>query len=77
MLLEQAYGGDSDLLLGEIQYAYVVFLVGHSFAGFEQWKKLISMLCQVSIRFYLIHCFFCFIVCFLKIKKSKNQNQLV
>ena len=62
---------DDELLLGELQYAFLTFLVGktsggageegcvcgmltgwtvfiagHSFAGFEQWKRLIVLMCS-------------------------------
>ena len=47
VLLRDAYSNDYAMLLGEMQYAFVVFLVGHSFAGFEQWKRLVVLLCQV------------------------------
>ncbi|PRP84601.1 hypothetical protein PROFUN_09274 [Planoprotostelium fungivorum] len=33
-------------LLGELQFAFVVFLMGQSYDAFEQWKKLLSVLCQ-------------------------------
>uniref|UniRef100_A0A2R5LBP6 Protein AAR2 homolog n=1 Tax=Ornithodoros turicata TaxID=34597 RepID=A0A2R5LBP6_9ACAR len=32
-------------LLGELQFAFVCFLVGHSYSGFEQWQKIIRVLC--------------------------------
>lgn len=33
-------------VLGEIQFMYICFLVGHSLEAFEQWKKLVSLLCS-------------------------------
>ncbi|KEP65956.1 UNVERIFIED_CONTAM: AAR2 protein [Hammondia hammondi] len=33
-------------LLGEIQLAYLAFLLGHRFDGFEQWKQLLLLLCH-------------------------------
>lgn len=33
-------------MLGEFQLAFLIFLVGQSFAGFEQWKRFIVLLCQ-------------------------------
>ncbi|KFD56237.1 hypothetical protein M514_03015 [Trichuris suis] len=33
-------------LLGELQFAYVCFLVGHVFEAFEQWKLLIGVFCK-------------------------------
>jgi A1 cistron-splicing factor AAR2 len=32
-------------ILGELQFAFVCFLTGHSYEGFEQWKKLLSLFC--------------------------------
>ena len=33
-------------LVGEMQFAFVCFLVGHSLEAFEHWKKLVSLLCS-------------------------------
>ncbi|XP_018569913.1 protein AAR2 homolog [Anoplophora glabripennis] len=33
-------------LLGELEFCYVCFLVGHSLEAFEQWKKLFSLFCS-------------------------------
>lgn len=33
-------------LLGELQFAFICFLVGHSLEAFEQWKKIIRLLCS-------------------------------
>ncbi|KRY56555.1 Protein AAR2 -like protein [Trichinella britovi] len=33
-------------LLGELQFAYVCFLLGHVYEAFEQWKRLIDMICN-------------------------------
>lgn len=35
-------------LLGEIQMAFICFLVGQSYDAFEQWKKLVHTLCTCS-----------------------------
>ncbi|GJQ81994.1 hypothetical protein Trydic_g6874 [Trypoxylus dichotomus] len=38
---------DQDIeLLGELELAYVCFLVGHSFEAFEQWKSIVGLLCE-------------------------------
>lgn len=39
-------------VLGELQFAFVCFLVGNVYDGFEQWKFLIGLLCncEQSIR---------------------------
>lgn len=39
-LIEKEYGGDYQLLLGELQFSYIIFLLGENYEGFEQWKKL-------------------------------------
>ncbi|KAK6644390.1 hypothetical protein RUM43_000657 [Polyplax serrata] len=33
-------------ILGEVQLAFICFLIGHSFEAFEHWKKLIGILCS-------------------------------
>lgn len=33
-------------LVGEIEFSYVCFLVGHSLEAFEHWKKLVGLLCS-------------------------------
>uniref|UniRef100_A0A914DPQ5 Protein AAR2 homolog n=1 Tax=Acrobeloides nanus TaxID=290746 RepID=A0A914DPQ5_9BILA len=41
---------DNDIneFLGEFQYAFVVFLMGQVYEGFEQWKRLIHLLCSCT-----------------------------
>ncbi|TKY56741.1 AAR protein [Spatholobus suberectus] len=43
-LLAKDYGGSEDLLLGELQFAFVSFLMGQSLEAFLQWKSLVSLL---------------------------------
>ncbi|KAK6927880.1 A1 cistron-splicing factor, AAR2 [Dillenia turbinata] len=43
-LIAKEYGGAEDLLLGELQFAFVAFLMGQSLEAFLQWKALISLL---------------------------------
>lgn len=33
-------------MLGEVQFCYIVFLVGYSFEAFEHWKQLINVFCS-------------------------------
>lgn len=33
-------------IIGELEFAYVCFLIGHSLDAFEQWKKLVILLCS-------------------------------
>lgn len=33
-------------VLGELQFAFICFLVGHVYDAFEQWKNLIHLLCN-------------------------------
>jgi len=35
-------------LLGEMQFAFVCFLCGHLYEGFEQWKKIVRFLCSTK-----------------------------
>ncbi|RMZ57593.1 hypothetical protein APUTEX25_001793 [Auxenochlorella protothecoides] len=43
-LIREEYAGDGDLLLGELQFAFLAFLVGQSFAGLMQWRALLQLL---------------------------------
>ncbi|KAI4307626.1 hypothetical protein L6164_030794 [Bauhinia variegata] len=43
-LLVKDYGGSEDLLLGELQFAFIAFLMGQSLEAFFQWKSLVSLL---------------------------------
>ncbi|CAD5218550.1 unnamed protein product [Bursaphelenchus okinawaensis] len=39
---------DYKQLLGEVQYAYVIFLIGQSYVGLDQWKRLLHLLADCS-----------------------------
>ncbi|KAI3915884.1 hypothetical protein MKW98_004325 [Papaver atlanticum] len=43
-LLLKEYGGSEDLLLGELQFSYIAFLMGQSLVSFFQWKDLVTLL---------------------------------
>ncbi|KAI8845198.1 A1 cistron-splicing factor [Chytriomyces cf. hyalinus JEL632] len=43
--LSNHYHGDYRLLLGELQFSFVLFLVGQVYDGLEQWKCLVQMIC--------------------------------
>ncbi|KAF5457500.1 hypothetical protein F2P56_021599 [Juglans regia] len=43
-LLIKDYGGSEDVLLGELQFAFIAFLMGQSLEAFLQWKSLVSLL---------------------------------
>lgn len=40
------------MFLGELQFAFLAFLLGHSLEGFLQWKKLVALLlgCDEAVR---------------------------
>lgn len=42
--LLRALGGDWKQLLAEMQIAFVCFLQGQVFEGFEQWKRIIHLM---------------------------------
>ncbi|PHU27147.1 hypothetical protein BC332_05479 [Capsicum chinense] len=46
--LTKQYGGSEDSLLGELQFAFVAFLMGQSLEAFLQWKLLVSLLLGCS-----------------------------
>ncbi|XP_050262636.1 uncharacterized protein LOC126707076 isoform X7 [Quercus robur] len=43
-LLIKDYGGSEDVLLGELQFAFIAFLMGQSLEGFLQRKALVNLL---------------------------------
>ncbi|XP_022727841.1 protein AAR2 homolog isoform X2 [Durio zibethinus] len=43
-LLVKAYGSSEESLLGELQFAFIAFLMGQSLEAFMQWKLLVSLL---------------------------------
>jgi len=45
-LLNLEYKGNVQLLLGEFQFSYLVFLIGQRLDAFEQWKKFIDLMCN-------------------------------
>jgi len=44
-LIQTEYNSDEYLLLGEMQFAFISFLLGQSYEGFEQWKVIVHLLC--------------------------------
>ncbi len=44
-LLESSYKDNPKDLLGELQFTFICFLIGQVYDGFEQWKKLVHLLC--------------------------------
>ncbi|XP_067448563.1 protein AAR2 homolog [Thunnus thynnus] len=45
-VLEKNHGLQPLNLLGELQFAFVCFLIGDVYEGFEHWKKLLALLCR-------------------------------
>lgn len=43
-LLKEKYGNNESLFLGEIQFAFLAFLLGHSLEAFLQWKCMLALL---------------------------------
>ena len=42
-----------DQFLGEMQYAFILFYVGQNYEGFEQWKKMVYLICHSEKAVYL------------------------
>lgn len=36
-------------ILGELEFCYICFLVGHSLEAFEQWKKIFGIFCSCEV----------------------------
>eukprot|EP00494_Astrolonche_serrata_P001249 UN01255 len=47
-VLAKNYQGQEDLLLGELQFSFVAFMMGQSLEAFMQWKALVSLLLSCS-----------------------------
>lgn len=43
-LLNSQYGGSEDLLLGELQFSFIAFLMGQSLESFSQWKSIVCLM---------------------------------
>ena len=41
-----------EIFLGELQFSFILFFFGQNFEGFEQWKKIICLLCQCEEAIY-------------------------
>ncbi|KAL6960910.1 hypothetical protein U1Q18_038676 [Sarracenia purpurea var. burkii] len=42
-IIVKDYGGSEDFILGELQFAFIAFLMGQSLEAFLQWKSLVSL----------------------------------
>uniref|UniRef100_M8BUL2 Protein AAR2 homolog n=1 Tax=Aegilops tauschii TaxID=37682 RepID=M8BUL2_AEGTA len=47
-VLAKSYQGQEDLLLGELQFSFIAFMMGQSLEAFMQWKALVSLLLSCS-----------------------------
>ncbi|KAK2170133.1 hypothetical protein LSH36_4g11051 [Paralvinella palmiformis] len=45
-LLKTGYEVEMTDILGELQFAFICFLIGQVYDAFEQWKKLVRLLCM-------------------------------
>ena len=45
IILSERYLTDMHLLLGEVQFSFLCFLLGQNYESFEQWKKLVHLIC--------------------------------
>lgn len=36
-------------MLGELEFAFICFLFGQDFEGFEHWKNLLTLLCNCDV----------------------------
>ncbi|KAF3525075.1 hypothetical protein F2Q69_00050870 [Brassica cretica] len=54
-VLSKEYKDSEDLLLGELQFSFVAFLMGQSLESFMQWKSLVSLLlgCTEALLLYV------------------------
>ncbi|XP_065849709.1 uncharacterized protein [Euphorbia lathyris] len=47
-ILVKDYASSEDILIGELQFSYIAFLMGQSLEAFFQWKSLVSLLLGCS-----------------------------
>ncbi|KAI7905954.1 A1 cistron-splicing factor [Cokeromyces recurvatus] len=47
-LLKKVYHHDYQVMLGELQLAFVCLLMAQNFSGFNQWKNLVHLLCSCT-----------------------------
>lgn len=45
-MIAKEYKGNEFDILGELQLAYIAFLLGQNYDGFEQWRALLQLLCS-------------------------------
>jgi len=45
-LLQTAYDNNFEGILGELQFSFLCFMLGHVYDAFEQWKLLVHLLCS-------------------------------
>ncbi|RKO88492.1 A1 cistron-splicing factor [Blyttiomyces helicus] len=45
-VLQDHFENDHKELLGELQLSFIIFLVGQTYDGFEQWKTLVQLICM-------------------------------
>merc|ERR1712050_106167 len=45
-MIIRVYGGKEFDILGELQLAYIAFLLGQNCDGFDQWQNLLQLLCS-------------------------------
>merc|ERR1712048_771137 len=48
-MVEREYAGDDLGVLGELQVAYVAFLLGQNCDAFDQWRTLLELLCSCDV----------------------------
>merc|ERR1740121_2345603 len=45
-MITREYAGCEMNILGELQLAYIAFILGQNYDGFEQWRELLRLLCS-------------------------------
>lgn len=59
ILLKEHFGNDESLFLGEFQFSFIAFLLGHSIEGFLQWKHILALLfsCEDAVKHGRVYLF--------------------
>ena len=45
-MLDSCYRGDENGILGEIQFSFICLLIGQVYDAFDQWKRLVHLVCS-------------------------------
>ncbi|CAF0729854.1 unnamed protein product [Didymodactylos carnosus] len=79
IIIHDRYSSNVNGLLCELQFSFIIFLLGHVYDGFEQWKLILKLICYCQKAFITYPKFYCdFLQLFyfqLKEFSTENYNE--